>query len=77
MLPPESRCALSDAAPWQGLAVASVQWGPWAGAGMAALSTRLAKRLTRLGLRLISPWTGLNALGACLHTVDTALHSVF
>ncbi len=69
MLPPESHCALSDAAPWQGLAVASVQWGPWAGAGMAALSTALAKRLARLGLRLISPWSGLNALGACLHTV--------
>ena len=66
----QRRCTL------QGLAVASAQWGPWAGAGMAALSTGLAKRLTRLGLRLISPPTGLNALGAYLHTVDTALRNI-
>ena len=43
--------------------MASLQWGPWAGAGMAAQDSGAAARLLRLGLRSMRPHIGLAALG--------------
>ena len=49
-----SRCA--------GSPVTSVQWGPWAGAGMAAQGSAPAARLQRLGFGTLSAQSGLTAL---------------
>ena len=45
-----------------GIPNASLQWGAWAGAGMAARNTATAKRVARLGMGMITPATGLAAL---------------
>ena len=45
-----------------GLASASVQWGAWAGAGMAAASPALLVRLQRKGYEAVQPAAGLTAL---------------
>ena len=45
----------------QGLPCSTVQWGPWAGAGMAS-SPHLVNKLRRAGLDLIAPEDGLHAL---------------
>lgn len=50
----------------QGLAVQSVQWGAWAGAGMAGAST--AVRVQRSGMIPLTPQQGLQALHATLRT---------
>ena len=47
----------------QGLPVASLQWGPWAGAGMATQGSGAAARLLRLGLQPMRPHIALAALG--------------
>ena len=47
----------------QGVPSCSIQWGAWAGAGMAAGAPDLAQRLARSGLTLITPAIGLAALG--------------
>ena len=47
----------------QGLPVTSVQWGAWAGAGMAAADAALSAKLQRAGLKLVTPLKGLSALG--------------
>ncbi|BDA51455.1 probable oleandomycin polyketide synthase, modules 5 and 6 [Coccomyxa sp. Obi] len=49
-----------------GLPSCSIQWGAWAGAGMAAGTPDLAQRLARSGLQLITPPLGLAALGSVL-----------
>ena len=49
-----------------GQPTASVQWGAWAGAGMAAQDRSTAARLERLGMGLISISGGLDALEAAL-----------
>jgi hypothetical protein len=49
-----------------GVAAVSVQWGAWAGAGMAARDPQTAARLARLGMGLIAPQQGLAALEGAL-----------
>ena len=49
-----------------GQPMASVQWGAWAGAGMAVQDRSTAARLERLGMGLISISSGLDALEAAL-----------
>ncbi|GBG00647.1 type I polyketide synthase, partial [Raphidocelis subcapitata] len=49
-----------------GVAAVSVQWGAWAGAGMAASDPQTAARVARLGLGLIGPAAGLAALEKAL-----------
>ena len=52
----------------------SLQWGPWAGAGMAARHGATAARARALGLDMIQPDAGLAALAAI--AVSTDLPSV-
>lgn len=47
-----------------GVAASAVQWGPWAGAGMAAAHAATARRLESIGLTAIPESPGLRALGA-------------
>ena len=57
------------AAQWaaQGQAgVSSIQWGGWAGGGMAGGDAGTAARLARMGMPLITPSQGLAALSAVL-----------
>ncbi len=49
-----------------GVSAVSVQWGAWAGAGMAASDPQTAARVARLGMGLISPASGLAALEGAL-----------
>ena len=49
-----------------GIPFVSVQWGAWAGGGMAAGDSTTAARLERMGMSLIQPHQGLAALGAAL-----------
>ena len=62
------------AAKWAGAGtpMASVQWGAWAGAGMAASNATTAVRLQRLGLGLLSPEQGLQALDSILSCSQSA-----
>jgi len=39
----------------QGVPAFSVQWGPWAGTGMAATDVGLAARLLRAGVIMVTP----------------------
>ena len=50
----------------QGVAAVSVQWGAWAGAGMAAQDAQTAARLRRMGLAMIQPHQALAALSAAV-----------
>ena len=45
-----------------GLPVTSIQWGPWADAGMAAQGSAASARLQRLGFGMLSARSGLSAL---------------
>ena len=59
------------AAQWaaQGRAgVSSIQWGGWAGGGMASGDAGTAARLARMGMPLITPSQGLAALARVLST---------
>jgi 3-oxoacyl-(acyl-carrier-protein) synthase/acyl carrier protein len=49
-----------------GVGATSVQWGPWAQAGMAAATPQLAARLRRQGLGEVRPAQGLAVLAALL-----------
>jgi NADPH:quinone reductase-like Zn-dependent oxidoreductase len=49
-----------------GAPVVSVQWGAWAGAGMAANDAQTAARVERTGMGLLSPEAGLAALEGVL-----------
>ena len=60
-------CSLARAA---GLSTLSVQWGPWAGGGMATQA--IAKKVYRSGLSYISPESGLHSLAKCL-SFDSSL----
>ena len=63
----------SLAAVWQqqGRAgVSSVQWGAWAGGGMASADSSTAGRLARMGMALIEPKQGLAALAGMLHSAS-------
>jgi hypothetical protein len=46
-----------------------VQWGAWAGGGMAAADAQTAARVERMGMSLISPAAGLAALEAALSSI--------
>lgn len=48
----------------------SIQWGAWAGAGMAAHDKAILARLHRVGLGAIRPADGL----AALHTALTGFY---
>jgi acyl carrier protein len=56
--------AAAQCAQQAGSTTVSVQWGAWAGAGMAAADISTSKRLERLGMGLIPIATGLQALAA-------------
>ena len=58
--------AAAGAAQQRGLDAAAVQWGAWAGAGMAAEDASTALRLERMGMGLITVPQGLAALEAAL-----------
>ncbi len=53
----------------QGLPHVSLQWGAWAGGGMAARDAATSARLQRLGLGLIQPHQGLRTLAQILDAV--------
>jgi len=55
------------ASAWQhtGLPTVSVQWGAWAGGGMAS-SPIVVRQVERLGMGMLPPDVGLRALGAAL-----------
>ena len=44
----------------------SLQWGAWAGSGMAAQEGALLSRLARLGMGAIQPIQGLQTLQHCI-----------
>ena len=44
----------------------SLQWGAWAGSGMAAQDGPLLARLARLGMGALDPTQGLTALQAAM-----------
>ena len=58
--------AAAQRAQLAGAPAASVQWGAWAGAGMAAQDASTAARLERLGMGLLSISSGLAALAAAV-----------
>ena len=47
---------------FQGLPAASIAWGAWGGAGMAAADAAVAAKLRRVGIAAIQPAAGLAAL---------------
>ena len=63
----------------QGLPSNSMQWGAWAGAGMAA-SNAMRLHLERVGMGAVQPVAGLTALGAVLGRLSaagTVMHGMF
>lgn len=54
----------------QGDAMSSIQWGAWAGTGMAASNPLLVAKLQRAGLELVTPSVGLAALGKSSYSVQ-------
>ena len=50
----------------QGLPTVSMQWGAWAGSGMATSDARLTSALARAGMGAISAQQGLAALSSVL-----------
>jgi len=54
----------------QGIFCKAFQWGPWAGNGMASIQESVARRLERLGMVLITPATGLDALQRALAFIN-------
>ncbi|PNG99823.1 Phenolphthiocerol synthesis polyketide synthase type I Pks15/1, partial [Tetrabaena socialis] len=54
----------------QGMAAVSVQWGAWAGGGMAAQDAQTAARVERMGMALIAPQQGLAALQGVLASLS-------
>ena len=51
-----------------GAPATSLQWGAWAGAGMAARDASTATRIQRAGMNMVNPAQGLSALGGVLAT---------
>lgn len=56
----------------QGVPVTAVQWGVWAGAGMAASEGGLVARLARRGYTALPPEVGLAALSTALEAILAA-----
>lgn len=63
---------------FQGIPVQSLQWGPWAGGGMATVQHGVRQRLENLGMNLIPPYTGILLLERSLSSMNplTAMVSV-
>jgi NADPH:quinone reductase-like Zn-dependent oxidoreductase len=59
-----------------GLPALSVQWGAWAGAGMAANDPQTAARVERMGMGLVGPQAGLAALEGALASLGAAQQPV-
>jgi hypothetical protein len=56
------------------LVAVSVQWGPWAETGMAALGRDfVSARFKAMGLGLIAPWQGLTALQTAIKSSGPAV----
>ena len=53
--------------------VSSIQWGGWAGGGMAGADASIAARLARMGMALIDPKQGLAALAGVLQNASTVV----
>ena len=58
--------AAAQRAQLSGVTATSVQWGAWAGAGMAAGDASTAARVERTGMALVQPERGLAVLGGLL-----------
>jgi hypothetical protein len=56
-----------------GLPLSSIQWGAWSGGGMAAGEASTAARVERLGMSLIQPQQGLQALSQVLHSSSISI----
>ena len=54
----------------QGLATQTVNWGAWAGHGMAAKAG--LERMARLGFGAVQPTAGMSALGCLLRSLGAA-----
>ena len=50
----------------QGAPAVSIDWGAWAGGGMAAQDPATVKRISRMGLGMVTPDLGTASLGLCL-----------
>lgn len=61
-----SKLLTSDANGMQGIDCTSIQWGAWAGAGMASQDRSTALRVGRLGMGMVDPAQGLAAVQALL-----------
>ena len=57
---------MASVAQQQGTNATSVQWGAWAGAGMAANDASTKARIERTGLELVNPLLGLAAMAGLL-----------
>ena len=55
-----------------GLPALSIQWGAWAGGGMAAADAGTAARVERSGLALVQPERGLAALAAAVGALGSS-----
>ena len=56
--------------------VSSIQWGGWAGGGMAGADPSTTSRLARMGMPLITPHQGLAALAIALSSSAALLTAV-
>jgi hypothetical protein len=56
----------------QGGRCVSLQWGAWAGAGMAAADASLLSKLSRQGYGAIQPASGLSALRAAVAAIGVS-----
>lgn len=65
--------SIAHAMQLRGAAGTSVQWGAWAGAGMAAATPQLLLRLARQGLGAIHPAHGLLVLTQAMYSSLTSL----
>lgn len=63
---------LAAAARSTGIAGFSIQWGAWAGGGMAVQDAGTAARIGRLGMAMLTPQQGLAALQGILAQSSTA-----
>jgi hypothetical protein len=66
--------AAAGAAQLSGIPAVSVQWGAWAGGGMAAADAQTAARVERMGMSLISPAAGLAALETAVYGVTSSIN---
>jgi acyl carrier protein len=67
---------MASSAQARGVASASMQWGAWSGAGMAANDASTAARVERTGMALLLPESGLAALEAALSISKPVLAAV-